>query len=232
MAPWLKGREFAGDGHRPHSQRRFTGDGEAGAALFSHDVRVVRQDFQSGVRTTLRLADLTSDPTRWPIIEGGFFEEGFLSANGRQRMVINYDFTDPAYIGPDPSEIVEVAFELILANDFRVQVWSDRQTGQSVVPNAPLTIAALDNENPALLEVAQASGNVKDGSNRQRVAFDYGLPTANQIAGFTIELTDVKGSTCTPSTTSTTASGSTPTPPASTTTRPFRPPPPAPKRGW
>ena len=168
-------------------------DGEAGAALFSHDVKVVRQDFQSGTRTTLRLADLTSDPTRWPIIEGGFFEEGFLSANGRQRMVINYDFTDPAYIGPDPSEIVEVAFELILANDFRVQVWSDRQTGQSVVPNAPLTIAALDNENPALLEVAQATGNVKDGSNRQRVAFDYGLPTANQIAGFTIELTDVKG---------------------------------------
>ena len=62
-----------------------------------------------------------------------------------------------------------------------------------MVPNAPLTIAALDNENPALLEVAQAAGNVRDGSNRQRVAFDYGLPTANQIAGFTIELTDVNG---------------------------------------
>ena len=168
-------------------------DGEAGAALFSHDVKLVRQDFQSGALTTLTLADLTSDPTRWPIIEGGFFEEGFLSASGRQRMIINYDFTDPAYIGPDPSEIVEVSFELILANDYRVQVWSDRQTGQSPVPAAPLTIAALDQDNPALLEVAQAAGNVKDGSNRQLVVYDYGLPTANQIVGFTIDVTDVKG---------------------------------------
>ena len=168
-------------------------DGVAGAALFSHDIVVIREDFQSGVKTTLRLADLTSDPTRWPIIEGGFFEEGFLAANGRQRMVINYDFSDPAYIGPDPSEIVEARFELVLANDFRVQTWSDRQTGQSVVPSAPLTLDALDNENPALLDIAQAAGNVKDGSNRQLVAFDYGLPTANQILGFTLEMTDVKG---------------------------------------
>ena len=168
-------------------------DGEAGAALFSHDIVITRQDFQSGTKTTLRLADLTSDPTRWPIIEGGFFEEGFLAANGRQRMVINYDFEDPAYIGPDPSEIIDVRFELVLANDFRVQTWADRQTGQAPIPPAPLTLEALDNENPALLDIAQAAGNVKDGSNRQLVAFDYGLPTANQILGFTLEVTDVKG---------------------------------------
>ena len=39
----------------------------------------------------------------------------------------------------------------------------------------------------------QAEGNVKDNSNQRVVAFDYGLPTANQLAGFTLEIDDLAG---------------------------------------
>jgi hypothetical protein len=168
-------------------------DGEGGAALFAHDLVIVREDFQTGIRQKLTLGDLTNDPTRWPIIEGGFQEGGFLAANGTQRIIINYDFTDPSYVGPDPTEIVDVTFDLVVANDYRIDVWSDRQTGQSAPPDAPLTRETLDERNPALLLLARAPDNVKDGSNRRRVLLDYGLPTANQIIGFTVEGTDVMG---------------------------------------
>ena len=168
-------------------------DGEGGTALFSHDLIVVREDFQNGIRETLSLADLTNDPTRWPVIEGGFREEGFLAANGIQRIIINYDFNDPAYVGPDPTEIVKVTFDLVLANDYKVEVWSDRQTGQETPPEAPLTRAILDERNPVLIEIARAPDNTKDGSNRRRLVFDYGLPTATQIYGFTVEAQDVLG---------------------------------------
>jgi hypothetical protein len=168
-------------------------DGEGGAALFAHDIAIIREDFQTGIRHRLTLADLTNDPTRWPIIEGGFQEGGFLAANGSQRIIINYDFTDPSYIGPDPTEIVDVTFDLVVANDYRIDVWSDRQTGQSAPPAAPLTGEVLDERNPALLELARAPANVKDGSNRRRLLLDYGLPTANQIIGFTAEGTDILG---------------------------------------
>ncbi|MBM3947219.1 MAG: hypothetical protein FJ315_07485, partial [SAR202 cluster bacterium] len=168
-------------------------DGEGGAALFAHEITVIREDFQTGARQTLRLADLTRDPTRWPIVEGGSQEEGYLAANGAQQMILTYDFTDPSYIGPDPTEIVELSFDMVLANDYRVQVWSDRQTGERTVPEAPLTREILQQSNPVLLEVARADDNVKDGSNRRRVSFDYGLPMALQIYGFTIEAHDLKG---------------------------------------
>jgi hypothetical protein len=168
-------------------------DGEGGAALFAHDIAVIREDFQNGARQTFTLADLTRDPTRWPIIEGGFQEEGYLAANGAQQIILNYDFTDPSYVGPDPTEIVEVRFDMVLANDYRVQVWSDRQTGERTVPEAPLTREILEQADPVLLEVARARDNVKDGSNRRRVSFEYGLPMAEQIYGFTIEAHNLMG---------------------------------------
>ena len=167
-------------------------DGVGGSALFDHDITIVRQDFQTGRRHTLRLEDLTNDPTRWPIILGGFPEEGFLAADGLERIVINYDFTDPSYTGPSPTEIVKVTFDMVLANDFKVQVWSNRQTGGSRAPIPPLSGEIIDETNPALLDIMRAEDNIKDSSNRQRVVFDYGLPTANQIYGFTLEVKDVK----------------------------------------
>ena len=86
-----------------------------------------------------------------------------------------------------------MTFDLVLANDYKVEVWSDRQTGQQTPPEAPLTRAILDERNPVLLEIARAPDNTKDGSNRRRLVFDYGLPTATQIYGFTIEAQDVLG---------------------------------------
>ena len=41
--------------------------------------------------------------------------------------------------------------------------------------------------------VMQAKGNIKDGSNKREVVFDYGFPTANQIYGFTLEVNELKG---------------------------------------
>ena len=61
----------------------------------------------------------------------------YLAADGPERIVLNYDFNDPAYIGPDPTSIVKVEFDYVLANDFRVEMWSDRQTGQRSMPASP-----------------------------------------------------------------------------------------------
>ena len=41
--------------------------------------------------------------------------------------------------------------------------------------------------------MARAEGNVQDNSNLRLLSFDYGLPTGTQIAGATIEVTDVLG---------------------------------------
>ena len=41
--------------------------------------------------------------------------------------------------------------------------------------------------------MAQAEGNIQDGSNKREVVFNYGLPTANQLLGFTIEARDFLG---------------------------------------
>ena len=45
----------------------------------------------------------------------GFPRTGFLAADGTERIILNYDFTDPAYVGPDLTAIVEVEFDYVLA---------------------------------------------------------------------------------------------------------------------
>ena len=67
----------------------------------------------------------------------------------------------------------------MLANDYLVEMASDRQIDFW--------------ERIAAVPIARAPGNVKDSSNQRVLALDYGLPTANQIAGFTFELTDLEG---------------------------------------
>ena len=116
-----------------------------------------------------------------------------MAADGPERIIVNYDFNDPAYVGPNPTSIVSVDFDYVLANDFKVELWSDRQTGQRAMPSAPLTSEVIDNSQPAFVVLRRAEGNVQDISNLQRVKFDYGLPTANLIGGFTIEGDDVLG---------------------------------------
>ncbi len=145
-------------------------DGEGGGALFSSD---------------LIIYDLEGNQTRVseigfrPLIEGGFQRRGFLAADGTERILVRYDLANLTYTGPDPTEIARLQIELVIANDYRIEVASDRQ---------------LDaRENMVFLPVAQARGNVVDGSNQRVLVFDYGLPTANHIGGFTLELTDLEG---------------------------------------
>ena len=70
-------------------------------------------------------------------------------------------------------------FRLVLANDYRVEVSSNRQTDEFNVPQ--------------FLPVARADGNIKNQLNQREVVFDYGLPTANQIVGLTAEVRDFYG---------------------------------------
>ena len=145
-------------------------DGEAGGALFDSDILIY---------------DLEGNQTRGseigfrPLIEGGFQRRGFLAADGSEEIRLRYDFLDRSYSGPDPTEIKRVTLELVVANDYLIEVGSDLQ------------IDVFGRQIP--LQIARASGNVKDSSNQRVLAFDYGLPTANQIAGFTLELTDLEG---------------------------------------
>ena len=145
-------------------------DGEGGGALFSSDLLVT--DLEGEV---VRGSEIGFRP----LVEGGFQRRGFLAADGTERILVRYDLTDRSYSGPDPTEISRLQIELVVANDYRIEVASDRQ---------------LNNRNEIVfLPVAQAQGNVKDGSNQRVLLFDYGLPTANHIAGFTLELTDLEG---------------------------------------
>ena len=168
-------------------------DGRGGAALFAHDIIITAEDFTTKKRTEFRLRQVVSDPTKWPVITGGFPQEGFLAADGEEKIVINYDFTDLAYIGPRPTEIVDIKFELVVANDYKIQVWSDRQTGRGSLPSTPLTGADVSQSGAVLFDVRSAAGNVTDNSNQQRIVFDYGLPSANMIFGFTMEVQQLMG---------------------------------------
>ena len=168
-------------------------DGEGGAALFRHDVIIVSRNFETGRETRNTLKEVVRTGAEWPIVFGGFERTGFIAADGAERIVLNYDFNDPAYIGPDPTSIVDIKFEYVLANDYRVQMWSDRQTGRRPMPSPPLSSETIDESEPALITLRRAEGNVQDISNLSLIKFNYGLPTANFVGGFTMEATDVWG---------------------------------------
>ncbi len=169
-------------------------DGEGGATLFAHDIVITAEDAVTRQRTTYRTRDVSTDPALWPAVTGGSPRGGALAADGGERIVINYDFNDLSYAGPRPTEIVDIRFDLVVSNDYRIQVWSDQQTGRNpTAPTLPMTGRDVDLLQPPLLDVAVADGNVKDNSNQRRILFDYGLPTARMVYGFDVEVTDVWG---------------------------------------
>ena len=150
-------------------------DGEAGAALFSENITITARDFETGERFQVEGRNIGFAP----LIQGGFQRRGFLSANGDEQISLVYDFSSPTYVGPDPTTIIAVEFELVVANDYRVLVQSDRQLGSGGEPH-PLVIARAD-------------GNVRDTSNQQLLRFEYGLPTATEILGADIAVTGIAG---------------------------------------
>jgi len=145
-------------------------DGRGGAALFDDDIVITDVDGNE-----VRGSDIGFEPAR----QGGFQRVGYLAADGDERITLTYDFTDPAYLGPDRSVIEKVEFELVISNDYRVEVTSDRQTN--------------DESQPVFLEVERAQGNIRDNSNQRVLSFEYGLPTANVVFGFTLEANEVLG---------------------------------------
>ncbi len=158
-------------------------DGEGGAAFFP-DASDVLITFQDGSERNGKSFGFE------PIIEGGFVQQGFISADGPEEIRLLYDFDSPAFVDKEfvqadtlvqytKDDIVKVEFQLALGNDYQIWMTSDRQTnldGQSV-----------------LLLVAQAEGNVRDITNLETVTFEYGLPTGTHIFGGSIEVRDLKG---------------------------------------
>jgi hypothetical protein len=116
-----------------------------------------------------------------PVVQGGVPGQGFLTANGDEEIRLTYDFTDPSFVTrarADRSEIVRVEFRLTLANDYQIWMSSDQQSGRT---------------GDVLLIVDRAEGNVRDGSNVRVVEFEYGLPTATNVIGGSVKVSDVMG---------------------------------------
>lgn len=107
-----------------------------------------------------------------PVLQGGRQRAGFIEATAHAPLLLRFRV-------PNPRNVKRVGFELVVSNDFRVDITSNVQTnihGQSV-----------------FLPVTRAKGNVRDNTNRQVVLFEYGLPSANQIASVNVKLHDVWG---------------------------------------
>ena len=157
-------------------------DDAGGVNLFAWDVLIKADEEAVGPdgeviveRTVVRASEVGLIPAP----EGGFQRLGFVEASGSVQIELVYDFSLATYRGPDPSLIRELTFELAVANDYRIEVASDRQTDRA--------------GDPVYLLAARAEGNVRDGSNLSLLQIPYGLPTATEVFGFTVEAEDVKG---------------------------------------
>ena len=107
-----------------------------------------------------------------PTIEGGRQREGFLEALEEAPILLRYRV-------PDPLVVQKVRFAMVLSNDYRVEMTSNLQTNI--------------NGQPIFLPITRAKGNVRDNTNQRVVRFDYGLPSANQIASVDLVVEDVWG---------------------------------------
>jgi len=183
-------------------------DGEGGAVLFGADLaistKIERRIAVSADSTVTILQDtvlMGSDLGFLPTQEGGRVRDGFLTANGAEEITLSYRLT-PEDGGEGESgslrlslqqrlqlslaqaedaitRIDNIRFHLVLANDYRVGVASDRQTNAA--------------GQPQFLTMARAPGNIKSRANQREVVFDFGLPTANQVYGLSAEVRDLGG---------------------------------------
>lgn len=157
-------------------------DNEGGASLFAWDLIIeadVESFDESGELIRTRQVVRASDVGLFPAPQGGFQRQGFWEASGSEKIEMQFDLSAPPYSGPDPSQIRKLTFELVVANDYRIEVSSDRQTNRQ--------------RSSVFLLAARAEGNVKDGSNLTALKIPYGLPTATEIYGMTIEVSEVGG---------------------------------------
>ncbi|MEE2659685.1 MAG: hypothetical protein VX733_14350 [Candidatus Latescibacterota bacterium] len=182
-------------------------DGEGGAMLFSEDTEItlaLMTDVQVGdsVQSVPRDTTIVGSSIGWRAERsGGKLRDGFLTADGADAIELAYPL---APLTDEESEtgtlrlllqqalnlslsdaedaitrIKNVRFRVVVANDYRIEVSSDRQTnpvGQ-----------------PQFLVVERADGNIKSRLNQREVVFDYGIPTARHVYGITAEVRDFRG---------------------------------------
>ena len=156
-------------------------DGKGGAAYFPAGSDIIIT-YSGRDAEGMKLRDEGQRIRFEPIVEGGFIEEGYLAADGAEEIRLRYDFNNPDFVNRSSApkeEIEKVEFRLVLGNDYQIWITSSQQVSQS--------------GDAVLLPVTRAEGNVQDNTNLRVVSFEYGLPTATQILGGTLELSDVAG---------------------------------------
>ena len=118
-----------------------------------------------------------------PTVEGGVRRRGVIEASGTDIITLTYNIEDfyPSIDDEidDFREIETIEVGLVLANDYKVDVTSNKQTNNLGTP--------------VYLPVLRASGNVKDGSNQAFHKFSYGLPTGTRMLGFDLAISDLGG---------------------------------------
>ena len=118
-----------------------------------------------------------------PTVEGGLRRRGVIEASGPDIITLTFNIEDFSPSEEDEiddfRQIKFVEIGLVLANDYKVEITSNKQTNQLGTP--------------VFLPMLRAPGNVKDGSNQAFHRFRYGLPTANRMLGFDLAISDVAG---------------------------------------
>ena len=119
-----------------------------------------------------------------PLVEGGISRGGLIEASGGNTVTLTYDIENQFIPGIDDEiadfeEIEKIEIGLVVANDYHIAMASNMQTTET--------------GEPAYLTVTTAAGNITDGSNQRFVKFQYGLPTGNELRGFTIDVSNLAG---------------------------------------
>jgi len=130
------------------------------------------------------LIDGVEHPEIRPLVEGGIRRQGRLEASGGNVITLAYDIERDFVPGiedeiNDFKEIRNIEVELVLANDYAVEVTSNMQTNNT--------------GELIFLPVTRAADNIQDGSNQRVIRFSYGLPSANEVAGLTMEIDNLLG---------------------------------------
>lgn len=122
-------------------------DKEGGGALFGVDVRAYDDSghaFHSGFTFgSDGSRQVYASDTLVPEVQFGFRRVGYVAADGGEKVLVRL-VLDSEYPGPAPMATQQMVVELVVANDYRLEVLLDG----------------------ILVGVARASGNVKDGSNQ------------------------------------------------------------------
>ena len=143
-------------------------DGQGGAQLFSERI------FLNGVE----------HPEIVPTVRGGIRRAGLLEANGAESIELTYSIITDFQVQPGEEiesfqDVREIEFELVIANDYKIEATSNLQINSQ--------------DEPVFLLVERTHGNVSDGSNMSFVRFKYGLPTGKDIVGVNFDVEDWRG---------------------------------------